>query len=407
MELQSDKPFERLPSVLALRRCVINTDAALQYLDQNGTAYPVRVFHLGIRGTQNQSATKTKKGETVHDAKVFEVANLQDGEVARTGADMQAITAQFSLRFTPLSQGIEACTDDGDADIKLMRKFLKDFIERACGEESEGVEEVSRRIARNVCNGRWLWRNRDVAQTMSITISDQDSGDVIARVDDALGVPSMSFDNYSQPELTVAARIADGLCGRSKSAVSVKAEFTMGVKGSTEVFCSQNYIVDTRKPRPEDKAGRSLYKLPIALSEADRDANVVGQAAYRDAKVWNALRTFDTWYPGFAEIETPIPIEPLGASLEHAIHFRPHAGKQTFFDYLKHINTIDARSPKGMFCIGCLIRGGVFGEKAPDAKKRKNQAPKAEGEDAGDAGDDDTGDAADATASAPVADLFR
>ena len=42
----------------------------------------------------------------------------------------------------------------------------------------------------------------------------------------------------------------------------------------------------------------------------------MGQAALRDQKIGNALRTIDTWYPAYEERRVPLPVEPNGASLD-------------------------------------------------------------------------------------------
>jgi len=123
------------------------------------------------------------------------------------------------------------------------------------------------------------------------------------------------------------------------------------------VFPSQNYLED----KPKGFA-RSLYCLgtPDRASKTD-GIRVMGQAALRDQKISNALRTIDTWYPDFASFGRPIPVEPNGANLEAQRFFR-HGKKVSAFDLVKQLNTLDPASPEGLFVTASLIRGGVFSE---------------------------------------------
>ena len=86
----------------------------------------------------------------------------------------------------------------------------------------------------------------------------------------------------------------------------------------------------------------------------------MGQAALRDQKVANALRTFDTWYPSFDDVRRPIAIEPNGASLEAQSFYRPVNSAASAFRLMGRLNEVDTASADGMFMLACLIRGGVY-----------------------------------------------
>ena len=88
---------------------------------------------------------------------------------------------------------------------------------------------------------------------------------------------------------------------------------------------------------------------------------VMGQAALRDQKVSNALRTIDTWYPEYASFGRPIPVEPNGANLEYQRFFR-NGRQASAFELVKKLNLLDPASLEGLFVTASLIRGGVFSE---------------------------------------------
>jgi CRISPR-associated protein Csy3 len=129
----------------------------------------------------------------------------------------------------------------------------------------------------------------------------------------------------------------------------------MGFKGSFEVYPSQNYLED----RPRGFA-RSLYCLGTAQPKGESGVRVMGQAAIRDQKVANALRTFDTWYPTFSEVKRPIAIEPNGANLEAQTFYRPVSSSASAFRLMGRLNEIEAGSNDELFMLACIIRGGVY-----------------------------------------------
>ena len=56
------------------------------------------------------------------------------------------------------------------------------FVQRA--KEAAGIDEIACRIARNIANGRWLWRNRLIASAIEIVVESETKE--LARFEDAL-----------------------------------------------------------------------------------------------------------------------------------------------------------------------------------------------------------------------------
>lgn len=359
----SEKVFKKLPGVLSFQRGIVLTDA-LMFDEINGELHPLKVQRHGIRGTQN-----------VHNGTKDEVSNIQTTDTAKMSPNASAVVARFSLRFINLKNTLFACApgkSDDDQTIKELRDSVAHFVERA--QKSKGLQEVARRYARNILNGRWLWRNRVIANNIAVTVTSSDN--VIGQAD-ALKIPLNSFDKYSKAEDAVAETIAANLRGQSNDCLTVTARVDFGMQGAMEVFCSQNYL-----EKPPKGFARSLYCLAGDQKQREEtDAiRIMGQAAIRDQKVSNALRTFDTWYSEYEVFQTPTPVEPLGASLELQRFFRKDK-KASSFDMAKRLNKIDPESNDGMFMIACLIRGGVYSEgEEKEEKKKENPKP---GEDQG------------------------
>ncbi len=353
MTSPSFTPLTKLPGSLSLQRGTIVSDALMYSGFADGLSVPLQVMYHGIRGTQNVANDKAK-GSAVGNARGREVSNVQHTESAKLATGADHLLVKFDLRFIDLKHILFACApskNDLMDNIQQFKLAFDDFIQRA--KASEGLQQVAARYVRNIANGRWLWRNRTVADRIEIEVTVGD--DQTPYCFDALNIPLNQFDQPSDAELALAKVVAEHLCGQSNAALHVRAKVYFGM-GNVEVFPSQNYLEE--KPKG---FSRSLYKVDIVgLDRKASDNQMLGQAALRDQKIGNALRTIDTWYEGYADRQLAIPVEPNGASLEAQQFFR--SKKTSSFDLMKQIGSLDPNSNDGMFMLACLIRGGVYSE---------------------------------------------
>jgi CRISPR-associated protein Csy3 len=352
--------FAKTPSILSFQRGIIVTDGAFYNL-KNGQYedHPLEVTRHGIRGTQNvSSAADTAKGGT------RDPSNIQQTESAKTDHDSDGFVVTFGLRVIDLSSALFACAADKVEVTNAVRESILGFADRA--KTSAGAEDVCRRIARNIANGSWLWRNRVAASSIRIEVLSE-AGNVAEF--DALSIPVRHFDDFTDGEKAVAEVLLRGMQGDRSASLKVAAFISFGVAGAYEVYPSQAYV----ESKPSGFA-RPLYKInPTRMQTASRSADVesaqvLGQAALRDQKISNRLRTIDTWYPGFGEIKQPIPVEPNGANLELMQFFRPK--KSSAFSMFARLNQIDPDTDEGKFCIAMMLRGGVLGEAGGKEKEK-------------------------------------
>ncbi len=366
--------FKKLPGSLALQRGTLISDGAFFHLLDDGTQAPLRVMYHGIRGTQNVAGNK-EKGAATGNSVAREVSNIQATESAKLQPNAKLLV-KWDFRFIDLKHILFATASKAGADKSeeyAFREAFQGFVERA--KNSDGLKEVAQRYVRNIVNGRWLWRNRIIAESIDIQVSivqsktkaekKQDPQEILENFTfNALSYDLKSFDNPSKDEERLAEVLLKNLTEEvSNLKLQIEAVVDFGM-GGIEVFPSQNYLED--KPRG---FSRSLYQLnPILPKQQANDNQFLGQAALRDQKIGNALRTIDTWYPDFVDNhQKPIAIEPNGANLEGQIFYRVGKDKKTgkkasAFDILKEIAELDPNSNDGKFIIGCLIRGGVYSE---------------------------------------------
>lgn len=372
--MASTQTFSKVPSVFSFQRSMLVSAGAFFNEIDGQEETPVYVVRHGLRGTQNVS----EAGDSAKGTKDRDVSNIQQTETALLDPRANALVVKFGLRMIDLESALFACAS-GDGDLaKLVRESVVDFVARA--KASDGLKEVSRRIARNVANGSFLWRNRVVAK--SVTVTTTANGQTLTF--DALNIPLSSFASYSADEIQLSEIVAAGLRGDRDAAIEVAARVDFGVKGAIEVFPSQAYVEN----KPKGFA-RPLYKLtadaPPTKSDGTDHQTVMGQAALRDQKISNRLRTIDTWYEGFDVVGKALPIEPNGASIDLMSFFR--TGKATAFNMFSRLNQIDPNSQEGMFCIGSMIRGGVYsgGSEKAEAKVNAKVEAVAKVEEAGEA----------------------
>ena len=372
--------FKKLPGVLSFQRCVLLSDGLFYNAFPNGDKKPLYVMRHGIRGTQNVNrgseagqGTARSADRDARNIKITDSAKLADG------ADLEV---DFGFRSIPLALALYSCApseiETTDEKNLSFRDAYKLFIEKADKSTDRPIYQLALRYARNIANGRFLWRNRTIAEKINISVTISTKSDELLEFD-AFQVPFNDFDSdYIKGEKSIAEAISEGWCNKysySSPSIEVKAKLNMGIDGPLEVFPSQNYINYTKEIKNNDKNARSLYcvgRAPEYLSD-DNGVRFTGQAALRDQKIGNALRTIDTWYKDYQDKKIPIAIEPKGANLDAQVFFREdnaHSG----FELMKRIGDIEPASEEGLFLLACLIRGGVYSEGTESmAKEQKGR----------------------------------
>ncbi len=333
--------FKKLPAVLATQRTYALSDAVMyNTFDNENKRTPVNVTRHGVRATNNTPPKKSIDG--VVDEK--DVRNLQIVDSAKLDYQSSGMQVEFNISFFKLEKSLSSVAGEND---QALRNSFYDFCDRAY--KSEGIFEVACRYARNILNGRWLWRNRMIASEVDVTAFNKNVSVTVNALESSL----KHFDNYSEQELSLATVISAGLKGDGSHKITVHANLKFGAQGSLEVYPSQNYIDG------DALVSKSLYVLDKRTIRKLEGPEVVGIAAIRDQKVANAIRTIDTWYLSEDEKPTPIAIELFGANLDKQRFFRRNKDDNAFY-FMKNLNVLDPNSDEGKFMIACIVRGAVY-----------------------------------------------
>lgn len=230
-------------------------------------------------------------------------------------------------------------------------EFNKSFPEVAQAYVSEtGFAELAKRYAVNIANGRYLWRNRVGAEKIEVVVN---TGDDSPLTFDAKQFSLRNFDS-SNPELqTLTNKIADALSGKLPYLLIAVDAYAL-VGKAQEVYPSEELVLDKGK----GNKSKILYE-------------VNGVAALHSQKIGNALRTIDTWYPGYEDSAIgigPIAIEPYGAVTNLGKAFRTPKDKADFYTLFDRFALGEKLADKTQehYVMAVLVRGGVFGQSGKD-----------------------------------------
>lgn len=344
MAKKDDAP--KTASVLAFERKLDPSDALFHAGDwdargQSADWPAVTLREKSVRGTISNRLKAKDQDPAKLDAAI-ENPNLQTVDVATLPHDADTLKARFSLRVLGGAGKPSACNNAA---------YEQRLSEAVTGYASEhGFVTLAQRYAHNIANGRFLWRNRLVAEEVEVRVHQLVKGKTEHEwTFDALAFDLRRFEAHGAAESSVdalAAQIADGLAGEQYALFEITAFARVGA--GQEVFPSQELILD----RSRGDKSKTLY-------------SVDGIAGMHSQKLGNALRTVDTWYPDAdSNALGPIAVEPYGSVTTQGTAYRQPKAKVDFYTLLDRWMLKDEKpAPEQQhFVMATLIRGGVFGE---------------------------------------------
>lgn len=299
---------------------------------------PVALREKSVRGTIS-NRLKTKDQDPAKLDSAIESPNLQTVDVAALPADADTLKVSFTLRVLAGTGTPSACNN---AEYQAKLKATVDGYVQA-----NGFDELAKRYAHNLANGRFLWRNRQGAEQVRIDIAKLEQGKAAQNWSfDALALGLRHFDagSAAADRDALAALIAKGLANEAHVLLQITAYVRVGA--GQEVFPSQELILE----RGRGDKSKTLYQ--------------VGEvAAIHSQKLGNAIRTVDDWYEGASELG-PIAVEPYGSVTTQGKAYRQPKQKQDFYNLLDDWILKDKvpALEQQHFVLAVLIRGGVFGD---------------------------------------------
>ena len=332
---KKQKRFEKeIPSVFSLFRGIEISDAEMD---------GVVVFEHGGVTIKSHLSENEKKNNKIDKDKIV---NLYYGEVAKTIND--EIKVKFTFKPNKFSKRLSQANDVD---------YYKEFHEKLNDNErvKEALKKNSEYIAFNLMNGRWLWRNKMIAESVKIVITNEKENEKII-IENALDIDNDIMLNENNEivnniERNNLKKLAEWIYNGFQTGNNVlKIEAILKVEKYINAYPSELFVPKKKKITSQMDFGKEYYKTP--------DTN---KPALTAEKVWNAIRTYDVWYPEYDEIKEPISIEFKGGSLKFQDAFRN--SKSDFrFVLNKFMNDMDLNDEEMLYFVGCLIRGGIIAD---------------------------------------------
>jgi len=336
-------------------------------------------------GIMNNVKLYLKNMRTTQD-KEDNPVNLQKTEIAIATADNIEIT--FSLKPISIYNRISQITD---TKLKLL---LEEIIYKH-KEFEKAVLLNSKYLAYNILSGRWLWRNKEIANKIDIFIKQikTENGQKVEKdfieYKNVLLPNNIKLDENNEiivSDENIKEKIEKLAQHLFKAFVEKENKIEFLVKANIEVFQGQQvYPSELFLEKNENEMLlKERYNTSLTKNSTDSKARMyyvsplTQQPSITDNKIWNGIRTYDVWYELYEELKEPISIEINGMNLKYQKKLR----KKTMRHILDHIinNMFKKNNNKKipvsteeikdifnkkvnfeelLYLVGCLIRGGV------------------------------------------------
>lgn len=326
-----------IATVLAFEKKLVPSDGYFYGTtwDNRGDTKPLQLIEKSVRGTiSNRLSSKDANDPLKLNAKI-ENANLQKVDACALAEYHDTLKVSFTLKVLGGIETPSACNNE---------EFYKSYQQVAKNYVSEyKFEELAKRYAINIANGRFLWRNRVGAEKIEVSVNLNNQQ---ALTFNAFDYKLHSFDTDDENIQILAGQIAKALSGEIPYLLLTIEAYAL-VGNGQEVYPSEELVLD----KGNGNKSKILY-------------HVNNVAAMHSQKIGNALRTIDTWYPEFDEKQSAIAIEPYGAVTNLGKAYRTPKQKIDFFSLFdKYALGEKLDNPEQEhYVMAVLIRGGVFGQ---------------------------------------------
>ena len=320
----------KLPSLLSFERKLETSDALMYAGNWNDISIEESEEGKQWKGIEitprfNRS---TQSAHGIDDAKKSEPNPVSSGaDDANLPHNKDTLKVSYTLRVIGNVGEPFACNEPS---------FETGISEKvAVFKEENGLKELAVRYAYNIANGRFLWRNRVGAESITIHVFNGEEIEPLEfkAYDYSLKDFETNIDNGVLQKLVQI--IQKGLNGESDF-VFIKVNAYVKLGNGQHIFPSEEMNMNDK--------GKTLFKMGEC-------------AAMHNVKIGNAIRTIDNWYDS---AEFPIAAEPYGSVTQRGQAYRK--SKNDLYTLMDNwVNDKELTDNDKNYVIANLIRGGVFG----------------------------------------------
>ncbi|WP_294032800.1 type I-F CRISPR-associated protein Csy3 [uncultured Moraxella sp.] len=320
-----------LPSLLSFERKLENSDGLMfsgnwDNIKQDVSWEPISIIPRFNRSTQSAHGISDEN-------KIKPNPVSASNDDANLPLEHDTLKLSFSLRVIG-NLGVPFACNVPDFEQAIVEK-VNEF------KQTDMLDELAKRYATNIANGRFLWRNRVGAEQVRIIVNVDGQDSVLEFNAYDYGLNDF---NDSDEQLTILTNIIKQGLADEQGFCFMHIDAYVKLGAGQHVFPSQEMNMGEKR--------KSLFKIK-------------DQAAMHNVKIGNALRTVDTWYEQDAKF--PIAAEPYGAVTQRGQAYRP-SGNDLYTLMINWVN--DEISPEEQaYVVSNLIRGGVFSKVSKDSKE--------------------------------------
>lgn len=329
-----------LPNMLAFERKFETSDALMFSGDWSDKEKPNVIEQAGEKDKSKKESIivwqpikiiprlnrSTQSAHGINDAnKIKPNPVAASNDDANLPSEHDTLKVSFTLRIIG-NLGLPFSCNQPDFETAISQK-VNEF------KQSPMIDELAKRYAYNIANGRFLWRNRVGAEeiTIVVNIKGQDNTLTFNAYDYSLN----NFEHNNDDIQTLSEAIKQGLI-EDDNYVLISVDAFVKLGNGQHVFPSQEMNMGEKR--------KVLFKIK-------------DQAAMHNVKIGNALRTVDDWYSDDAEF--PIAAEPYGAVTQRGQAYRK--SKNDLYSLMVDwVNDKDIEPEQQAYVVSNLIRGGVF-----------------------------------------------
>jgi len=331
------------PTILAFEAKLLCSDAVMHsgnWANRNDQKkwQPIKVEEKSVRGTKSHWQASGSESHKDHAKFLQDIAqaNPQTVDNAALPFDTDTLKISWSLRVLGNLDKSSACNDP-KYDEKLgglIKSYSQEYQ----------FDELAKRYAVNIANGRFLWRNRVGAEEVQILVYLDGENEPLEF--SAYDFKLSDFESADEKLKKLASVIKQGLIDSTgEKFVFLKIVAFSKLGDGQQVYPSQDMNME------KSEKSKVLYKL-----NAGADSEI---AAMHSQKIGNAIRTIDNWHSQ-AESSGPIAIEPYGSVTVRGQAFRP-LNNGSFYKVLENwMNDKEPTDEEKHYMMATLIRGGVF-----------------------------------------------
>ena len=340
------------PTILSFEAKLLCSDAVMhsgnwQDMERLEKWQAIKIEEKSVRGTKSHWQASGSDEHKDHAKFLQDIAqaNPQTVDNAALAFDTDTLKVSWTLRVLGNLAQSSACNNP-DYDEKL-RELIESYS------KAYQFDELAKRYAINIANGRFLWRNRVGAEDVKIFVYLEGEKDPLSFR--AYDFKLSNFDSNDQGVIKLVDVIKQGLSDNTGEKFTfIKIEAFTKLGNGQQVYPSQDMNME------KSEKGKVLYKL-----NANTDTEI---AAMHSQKIGNAIRTIDNWHSQ-ADKSGPIAIEPYGSVTVRGQAYRP-LNNGSFYKILENwINDKEPTEEEKHYMIATLIRGGVFSGEKKDKKK--------------------------------------